>query len=281
VTAIGATGLSMPHSVASAKELTPAETKAKQAKQAGQQLEAFFMRTLLSEARPQGGAGPDSGFAGDTFKQMLDEALSDKMSAAGGIGLSKMFEKQLNGDQQIAQQPTAEVPGTIRSLSGNVSGINDSGIGSIPDPRIVGPEIGNAPRFALPVAGRASSGYGERVDPINHTSQIHPGFDLAAPTGTRVGAAAGGTVVHAGPAGTYGNLVTIRHEDGFETRYAHLSKVDVKAGDKVQPGQEVGEVGTTGHSTGPHLHFEIRKEGKALDPKPYLPLNPSQIRATR
>ncbi|HEY4175572.1 MAG TPA: peptidoglycan DD-metalloendopeptidase family protein [Kofleriaceae bacterium] len=289
MTALGAAGLSMPHSVASAKELTPEETKAKQAKQAGQQLEAFFMRTLLAEARPQGGAGPDSGFAGDTFKQMLDEALSDKMSAAGGIGLAGMFAKQLDGTAQtanaqigaIAQSPTSEVPGTIRSIGANGSGMNDSGIGSIPDPRIVGPEIGNAPRFALPVAGRASSGYGERVDPINHTSQIHPGFDLAAPTGTRVGAAAGGTVVHAGPAGTYGNLVTIRHEDGFETRYAHLSKVDVKAGDHVSPGQEVGEVGTTGHSTGPHLHFEIRKEGKALDPKPYLPLNPSQIRATR
>jgi len=152
---------------------------------------------------------------------------------------------------------------------------------TIDDASLTGPQLGNAPRFILPTAGRASSGYGERIDPINHTSQLHPGFDLAAASGTRVNAAAAGEVVHAGPAGTYGNLVIVRHSDGFETRYAHLSKVDVKKGDTVVPGQDVGEVGTTGHSTGPHLHFEIRKEGKALDPKPYLPLNPTQIRATR
>ena len=80
--------------------------------------------------------------------------------------------------------------------------------------------------------------------------------------------------------GTYGNLVTVRHADGFETRYAHLSKVDVKKGDRVEVGQDLGEVGSTGHSTGPHLHFEIRKEGKAWDPRPYRPLNPLGKRAT-
>jgi murein DD-endopeptidase MepM/ murein hydrolase activator NlpD len=74
--------------------------------------------------------------------------------------------------------------------------------------------------------------------------------------------------------------VILRHEDGFETRYAHLNEVHVKKGDHVETGQDVGAVGSTGHSTGPHLHFEIRKEGKALDPRPYLPLHGPKNRAT-
>jgi murein DD-endopeptidase MepM/ murein hydrolase activator NlpD len=109
----------------------------------------------------------------------------------------------------------------------------------------------------------------------------HPGFDLAATTGTEVSAAARGTVVHAGPAGTYGNLVTLRHDNGFETRYAHLSAVDVSVGDVVEAGGDLGKVGTTGYSTGPHLHFEVRRDGKPIDPAPLLPLHSSKARTTR
>ena len=94
-------------------------------------------------------------------------------------------------------------------------------------------------------------------------------------------AAAGGTVTHAGPAGTYGNLVMIRHDNGFETRYAHLSAVSVVKGDRVAPGQEVGKVGSTGYSTGPHLHFEVRRGGATIDPTPLLPLNRSPGRTNR
>lgn len=252
-------------------------TQAEQAKTAAKQLEAFFLRQLLAEARPQGGGGLDAGFAGDTFKQMLDEALADKMSNAGGLGLASMFEKQLDPDS-LAKLPAIHPAAIAKAAAPHPTEVRAPL--PMPSHEDLGPALNGAPRFALPVVGRASSGYGERVDPINHTKSIHPGFDLAAPTGTRVGAAAAGEVVHAGPAGTYGNLVTVRHADGFETRYAHLSKVDVKKGDKVEVGQDIGEVGSTGRSTGPHLHFEIRKEGKALDPKPYLPLNPGGKRAT-
>jgi len=234
-------------------------------KVAAQQLEAFFLRQLLAEARPQGGM-VDGGFAGDTFKQMLDSAIADKMTAAGGIGMAQMFQKQLGkGDETPAPgalpPPALPMPG--HDLGPEVAGLD------------------GAPRMVLPVVGRASSGYGMRNDPIKHTAILHPGFDLAAPTGTPVGAAAGGTVTHAGPAGTYGNLVTIRHENGYETRYAHLSAVTVAPGDRVAPGQQVGKVGTTGYSTGPHLHFEVRHEGKTIDPAPLLPLDRSAARTNR
>lgn len=228
---------------------------------AAKQLEAFFLRQLLAEARPQGGM-LDGDFAGDTFKQMLDEAIADKMTAAGGVGLTAMFARQLGNADEVARPappPIANPPVAAPPLPG----------------------VEGAPAFALPVIGRQTSGYGMRTDPVHGTRVNHAGFDLAAATGTQVAAAARGTVVHAGPAGTYGNLVTLRHDNGFETRYAHLSAVDVKVGDQVEAGQDIGKVGSTGHSTGPHLHFEIRREGQAIDPAPHLPLNRSPGRATR
>ena len=229
-------------------------------KVAAQQLEAFFLRQLLAETKTSGST-IDGGFAGDTFKQMLNEAVADKMSAAGGIGLSKMFAKQMTNDKT---PPT------------------HAGLPAMGHPSTeLGPQLGDAPRLVLPVAGRPSSGYGMRADPIQHTEINHPGFDLAAPTGTPVSAAAGGTVIHAGPAGTYGNLITIRHDNGYETRYAHLSAVSIKEGQHVDAGQQIGNVGTTGYSTGPHLHFEVRHDGKTIDPAPLLPLNNPRTRPTR
>ena len=255
------------------------------AKVASQQLEAFFLRQLLAETKPQSGS-IDGGFAGDTFKQMLDEAIADKMVGAGGIGMSTVFAKQLGqGDQAVASTPPSGVRENDLSHPSGVRVNDPSGV-RVTDPSGVrsserGPAIGDAPRLVLPVAGRPTSGYGMRADPIKHAEINHPGFDLAAATGTPVCAAAAGTVSHAGPAGTYGNLVTIRHDNGYETRYAHLSAVNINPGERVEVGQLIGKVGTTGYSTGPHLHFEVRHDGKTIDPAPLLPLNTARSRSTR
>jgi len=85
--------------------------------------------------------------------------------------------------------------------------------------------------------------------------------------GTPVQASGGGTIVHAGPAGTYGNLVVIDHGGGLETRYAHLDRIDVAKGQAITPGQTLGTVGATGRVTGPHLHFEVRRDGQPIDPE--------------
>jgi murein DD-endopeptidase MepM/ murein hydrolase activator NlpD len=261
---------------------TPAQKAHDGAKTAAKQLEAFFLRQMLSEARPQGGGGLDGGFAGDTFKQMLDDAIADKMSAAGGVGMSQMFAQQLDKGSEVAAPPSA--PGTAIApvIDPSIDG-RGTPTGSAAEGRrgSIDAAMAGAPHFVLPVAGRPSSGYGLRADPIHGGTTTHPGLDLAAPVGAEVGAAAGGTVIHAGPAGTYGNLVTLRHANGFETRYAHLSAVDVAVGDTVQAGQDVGKVGTTGYSTGPHLHFEVRRDGQTIDPAPLLPLNRSAPRTTR
>jgi murein DD-endopeptidase MepM/ murein hydrolase activator NlpD len=102
------------------------------------------------------------------------------------------------------------------------------------------------------------------------SESYHPGVDIAAQTGVPVRSAAGGTVIFAGPDEQYGNLVVIEHGMGLESRYAHNDRLNVQVGDRVQRGQMVASVGSTGNSTAPHLHFEIRKDGVPVDPLHYL-----------
>jgi murein DD-endopeptidase MepM/ murein hydrolase activator NlpD len=123
--------------------------------------------------------------------------------------------------------------------------------------------------FTYPVAGRLSSAFGWRNIAVNG-NRFHGGIDLAAHDGTPVVAARDGRVTRAGWWGTYGYVVVVDHGDGSETRYAHLSRVDVAAGANVRQGDGIGAVGSTGASTGPHLHFELRFDGRAVDPLPYL-----------
>jgi murein DD-endopeptidase MepM/ murein hydrolase activator NlpD len=120
--------------------------------------------------------------------------------------------------------------------------------------------------FQMPTNGRISSSFGNRFHPIDKRVKFHGGLDIAVPLGTRVNSAADGVVAFAGQKGGYGNLVIIQHPDGRETRYGHLQKILVSAGDPVSAGQEVAKSGSTGKSTGPHLHFEIRENGQVVNP---------------
>lgn len=133
-----------------------------------------------------------------------------------------------------------------------------------------GPYTGG--KMAWPVAGhnRISSYYGWRVHPIHNVSRLHTGIDIPAPTGTIVRAAAAGKVMTSGAQGTYGNTVTIDHGGGISTLYAHNSSLLVSAGQTVNAGDPIAKVGSTGLSTGPHCHFEVRKNGTHVDPLPWL-----------
>ncbi len=104
------------------------------------------------------------------------------------------------------------------------------------------------------------------------SSGKHTGLDFAAPQGRDIVAADSGKVVEAGSAGAYGNMVEIAHGDGTRTRYAHLSRITVTKGQNVDRGQQVGDLGNTGNSSGPHLHFEVLVRGKAVDPEKFLNL---------
>lgn len=122
----------------------------------------------------------------------------------------------------------------------------------------------------LSVSWRFTSPYGYRADPFTGVRSFHTGIDMAAPQGTAVKATMSGTVSAVGYTNVYGNYVIIRHEGGYQTLYAHLQSYSVKMGQKLNQGQRIGALGNTGYSTGPHLHFSVYKNGKAIDPTSVL-----------
>lgn len=132
-------------------------------------------------------------------------------------------------------------------------------------------QTGEAVRKGLirtPVAGaRLSSGFGMRFHPVLGYSRMHQGVDFAARTGTPILASAGGMVVFSGWGGGYGNVVVLDHGKGMRTRYAHMHRIGVRNGQRVEQGQNIGQVGSTGLSTGPHLHYEVWQNGKPVDPR--------------
>jgi murein DD-endopeptidase MepM/ murein hydrolase activator NlpD len=126
--------------------------------------------------------------------------------------------------------------------------------------------------FANPVRDdvRFTSGFGWRRDPKTGASRMHAGADFAGPRGTAIHATADGVVVEAGWHSGYGNVITIRHALGIETRYAHLSRIRVSEGQRVSRGDRIGDMGNTGRSTGTHLHYEVRLGGNAVNPMTYI-----------
>jgi murein DD-endopeptidase MepM/ murein hydrolase activator NlpD len=125
-------------------------------------------------------------------------------------------------------------------------------------------------RQPLPGGLDQSSGFGVRVDPFFRRPAMHTGLDFRGDSGDPVRSTAAGTVSHAGWQGGYGKLVEIDHGNGLATRYGHLSEINVRVGQHIKIGQVVGKIGSTGRSTGPHLHYETRIEGDPVDPHKFL-----------
>jgi murein DD-endopeptidase MepM/ murein hydrolase activator NlpD len=118
--------------------------------------------------------------------------------------------------------------------------------------------------------GAVSSGYGARVDPFNEQLAFHSGVDFSGPLGSDVRATAPGIVVFAGPRGAYGNTVEVDHGYGVRTRYGHLSKILVQIGARLDKGATVGRLGSTGRSTGPHVHYEVWYDDAVTDPSKFI-----------
>jgi murein DD-endopeptidase MepM/ murein hydrolase activator NlpD len=200
--------------------------------------EAFdelFARIILQEVGKSLSKG-SSAFGGQqaqAFQGVWMDALAGKIAEAGpGLGAA-----WLEGQQGMAAAPVQL---------------------NLVEPLASRPSKGRAMRV--------SSAYGWRTDPITGARSKHNGIDMAAVRGTEIPAIKAGTVRFAGERGGYGNVVILDHGDGLETRYAHCQDLLVQAGDVVQQGQTVATVGSTGRSTGPHLHFEARQDGEAIDP---------------
>ncbi|MDA0172637.1 peptidoglycan DD-metalloendopeptidase family protein, partial [Solirubrobacter taibaiensis] len=194
----------------------------------------------------------------------------DGPSAAAPKPVTKTKKKPSSNRTATTPRPTTE-PTTSTDAAKNRKAITNTQAVANPAPAPAAAPVSTGAgcgsgQIASPVAGTTTGSFGE-----NRGSHAHAGKDISAPTGTAVRAAQCGTVTKAGwDNGGYGNLVCIEHEGGVSTCYAHLSSVDTKVGQYVHVGDVVGKVGSTGRSTGPHLHFEVRENGKAVNPDNYL-----------
>ena len=122
----------------------------------------------------------------------------------------------------------------------------------------------------MPTIGRITSGFGNRKNPFGKGTEFHSGLDIANSSGTKVKAAGSGVVTFAAYNGGYGRVIIINHGYGYQSVYAHNRKLLVRVGEEIEKGQIIAEMGSTGRSTGPHLHFEVRLNGKSINPKNVL-----------
>ncbi len=203
------------------------------------------------------------------------DALGERLSTLGGI---KPSEFRVNGPLGLGgavstmppqnlsmsdlEERLAKVSGQLENRS-DLYGVLDSEMRDLMVRRKSMPTI-------LPVHATRGSGFGKRIDPFTGQLAMHEGIDFEVDSGTSVHAAAGGVVTFADAHPQYGNLVEIDHGNGLATRYAHLSKILVKRGEIVLRGREIGRSGSTGRATGPHLHFEVRYKGVAVNPDRFL-----------
>lgn len=192
----------------------------------------------------------------------VKELLSDKKSEIAGLKADiKKNKAKLNALEKAAadaarKRKEASASASASTSSGGAGAAVVSGNGTFTHP--------------CPGYSRISSYFGYREQPIAGASTNHKGMDFAAPTGTPIYAAAGGTVVSAGYSGNAGNLIVINHGNGLSTYYMHCHQIYVHAGQKVSKGQNIAIVGTTGNSTGPHLHFQVMSGGVPVNPLKYL-----------
>lgn len=177
----------------------------------------------------------------------------------------------------LATQSNATLEASYNASSYAFNLMKTTALSPPPDPmiRALVPSITTFDRTAIPTLwplhGQITGGFGERMDPLSGEEAVHAGVDISAPKGTDVEATGDGVVVEAGRHESgYGNEVIIDHGDGIRTKYAHLSAVYVTAGEEVTRGEVIGEVGMTGRSTGPHLHYEVLVHNTPVNPATFL-----------
>jgi murein DD-endopeptidase MepM/ murein hydrolase activator NlpD len=214
---------------------------------AAQSLEALMLRQIVVSS----GAFKGGATAGASVREgLFADTLATALAQSGGIGLAGQIERSLSG---------------VGAASAPRSGLVSS------QPHLAPPAPTPTPGqvtdgLGLVEHARVSSGFGGRVDPFTGRQTEHHGLDLAAAEGSPIVAASGGVVRSAGPRGGYGNAVEVDHGDGLTTLYAHTSEVLVRPGETVASGQVLARVGHTGRATGAHLHFEVRVQGRPVDP---------------
>ena len=198
-----------------------------------------------------------------TDREIIERDTETVEDGSARIGQVSVVQEGSDGSREVSK--------LITKVNGEITKeyVIEENITAVPVARIekVGtyiPDGEGSGSFALPVSGTVTSPFG------NRWGKNHTGTDFGAPQGTQVLASDSGTVSFCGDSAGYGNLIIIDHKNGYETYYGHLSKISVSQGQKVKKGEKIGEVGSTGNSTGPHLHFEIRENSSPQNPLNYL-----------
>ena len=229
----------------------PAQTP-EQVRALAVQFESILLAQMLKDMRDSmfDSGEESSGFGAGPLGDSLFQEFSVALSRAGGIGLGRSLMAPL----EAAAGVTAATPtfATVEPAAIASEAIDIPGVPSAP--------------AVLERPSPLTSTYGWRRDPISGAMKFHKGIDLAMPVGDDVPAARAGEVVSAGDLAGYGKTVVVKHSDTTSTRYAHLSEILVKPGDTVAAGQTIARSGASGRATGPHLHFEVLREGESVDP---------------
>ena len=212
-------------------------------------LESILLKQLIQDSGAFHGM---SQAGGKIYGEMFCEALANAVAQGGGIGIAKLVEGSFEKGSAAAPAQDSD-----RNIAGEFLFDRST--------KLTEPSPG-----ATNLTPEVSSGFGVRHDPINGSQRFHTGIDVAAQEGSPVLAAAPGVVRRAGLRGGYGNAVEIDNGGGISTLYGHASALAVKEGDSVKAGEPVAFVGHTGRATGSHLHFEVRKDGKPIDPQSTL-----------
>lgn len=196
------------------------------------------------------------------------DPVSDAIRQAGYGGTNRYEQLQDMANSELVINTTSKLDMLDRQLY-----IQSKSFDEVVDLCKNHDEMLNCIPAIMPVANKnlkqTASGYGTRIDPIYKTVKFHAGMDFSANIGTPVYATGNGTIVKAGWESGYGNLIKVDHGFGYVTWYAHLNKCKVRVGQKVMRGEVIGEVGNTGKSTGPHLHYEVHVKGKVVNPVNY------------
>jgi flagellar protein FlgJ len=249
-----------------------------------QEFEAVFVGYLLRVMRSTVDSSEEESesLGKGIYLEMFDQEIALHIARNRSLGIGEMMFRQLVGDGHPQEDPshasrTLSSPISIPADATTWPGPKKDSIETIPSISLLQPgsrdQVPSADddkRLAQPVEGVWSSHFGARRDPLSHRIRFHHGVDVAAPIGSEIKAAQKGTVVFSGALSGYGNTVILEHGDGYRTLYAHAAQTLVSAGDVVQAEQVIGLVGNSGRSTGSHLHFELQRDGEAIDPTSIL-----------
>ena len=241
------------------------------------EFESLLLSNIFRDMRSAGRWSDEESsdtFGAGAFGQTFDTELARTMSQAGGFGLSGWLQ------QALGRYASSGNSSNLPELA--ATGANVATAMAAPNAPIAGPRQASAPAPASAglvdaaaadsadglrrPTSKLTSAFGWRRDPMTGASKFHSGVDLKAAEGDPVNATASGRVVFSGPNGGYGTSVVIEHANGIQTRYAHLSAALVNVGDEVNDGQPIGLAGHTGRATGPHVHYEVLAQGRAVDP---------------